>query len=192
MEDIAFDILCLYPENKEKEKIRKYNETIIVPKRTDKELESNPIDYLGFAEVTYNKKDKFIIKYINSETLDYMVFINYIIEKICDKIEKAGDFKNIKDNFYGIETINNLENFLIKLVKFIWDSQNSDYPIKSCIDFDTSKKKVFLNMQNQLASISEIYMKLDFEDKEKEKIILNLCLNKHINKDYRILLLNEN
>lgn len=192
LEDIALDILCLYPENEEKKEIRKYIETIIIPKRTDKELKSNPIEYSGLAEVVYNRKNKFIIKYINTETLNYIVFINYIIEKICDKIEKAGDFKNIKDNFYGIKKINDLEKFLIKLIKFIWDTHNTDYPIKSCIDSKTSEKKVFLNIQNQLSSISQIQMKLSFECKEKEKIILDLCLNKHINKDFRSKLLNEN
>ena len=34
-------------------------------------------------------------------------------------------------------------------------------------------------------------MKLNFKYKEKEKIILDLCLNKHINKDFRSELLNE-
>ena len=195
LEDIAFDILCLYPENKEKKEIRKYIEAIIIPKRTDKELKSNtidPIEYLGFAEVVYNRKDKFLIKYINTETLDYIIFINYIIERICDKIEKAGNVENITNIFYGIKTINDLENFIIKLVKFIWDSQNTDYPIKSCIDSDNSKKKVFLNMQNHLVSIDQVNLKIDFKYKEKEKIILDLCLNKHINIDYRKDLLNEN
>ena len=28
-----------------------------------------------------------------------MIFINYIIEKICDKIEKAATFENIKKIF---------------------------------------------------------------------------------------------
>ena len=193
LEDIALDILCLFPENKGYEIYRKYIETIISPKRSEKELKSDKIRYLGFAEVAYNKKDKFIIKYINTETLEYKIFIDYIIERICDKIEKAGDFENIKKNFYGIDKLNDLENFLVKLIKFIWDSQNTDYPIKSCIDFQTSKKKVFLNRKNQLKKISEVQLKIDFKYKEKEKIILDICLNnKHIKKDYQSILLNEN
>ena len=193
LEDIAFDILCLYPENKENKEYRKIIETIISPKRSEKELNSDKISYLGFAEVAYNKKDKFIIKYINTETLEYKIFIDYIIERICDKIEKAGDFENIKKNFYGIDNLNDLENFLIKLIKFIWDNQNNDYPIKSCIDTKTSEKKVFLNGKNQLKKISEVQLKIDFEYKDKEKIIYDICLNnKHIKKDFQRYLLNEN
>ena len=54
---IALEILCLYPNNKEKETIRKYIDRIIFPPgRTPQQLEQNPFDYLGFAEIIYNKK----------------------------------------------------------------------------------------------------------------------------------------
>ena len=124
-----------------------------------------------------------------------MVFINYIIEKICDKIEKAATFENIKKKFYGIKNIKTLEKFLIKLIKFIWDSQKSNYPIKSCIDISSSEKTVFLNMSkmNKLLSIKNIkIIENSIISKKEEEIILDLGKNKHINKDYRSMLLNEN
>jgi hypothetical protein len=195
LEQIAFEILCLYPNNEKKQIIRKYIETIICPQRTPQDLKSDPIKYLGLAEVVYNKKDKYITKYINTNNLNYMIFINYIIEKICDQVDKAGNFENIKKNFYGIKNVNDLEKFLIKLAKFIWDSQNSDYCIKSCIDLDTSEKTIFLNMtkMNKLLSIKNIKIKENsILSKEEEEIILDLGKNKYINKDYRSMLLNEN
>ena len=102
LEEMALDILCLYPINEEKAVIRKYLETIICPPRPTKEVEiSSPdfLDYLGFAEIVYNKKDKFLIKNINTENLDYMIFINYIIEKICDRIEKSENYAGITKRF---------------------------------------------------------------------------------------------
>jgi hypothetical protein len=195
VEELAFEILCLYPINKGKETIQKYIETIICPLRTSKKTKVDEIENLGFAEIVYNKKNKFSYKNISTKHLDYMIFINYIIEKICFRIEKCSTFENIKKNFYGIKDLNALEKFLIKLAKFIWDSQNSDYCIKSCIDFNTSKKTVFLNMSetNKLLSIEDIKIKINsILSKEEEEIILNLGKNKYINKDYRSMLLNEN
>jgi len=195
IEALAFEILCLYPINKEKEIIQKYIETIICPLRTSKNKTVDELENLGFAEIVYNKKNKFSYKKINTKHLDYMIFINYIIEKICDKIEKAATFENIKKNFYGIRNKNDLEKFLIKLAKFIWDSQKSDYCIKSCIDIDTSEKTIFLNMskEDKLLSIKQIKIKENsILSKEVEEIILNLGKNKYINKDYRSILLNEN
>ena len=195
VEELAFEILCLYPINKGKETIQKYIETIICPLRTSKKTKVDEIENLGFAEIVYNKKNKFSYKNISTKHLDYMIFINYIIEKICFRIEKCSTFENIKKNFYGIKDLNALEKFLIKLAKFIWDSQNSDYCIKSCIDFNTSAKTVFLNMSetNKLLSIKDIKIKINsILSKEEEEIILNLGKNKYINKDYRSMLLNEN
>lgn len=192
VEELSLEILCLYPINQEQKTIQKYIETIICPLRTSK---NTKVDELGFAEIVYNKKNKFSYKNISTKHLDYMIFINYIIEKICGKIEKSATLENIKKNFYGIKDLNDLENFLIKLAKFIWDSQKSDYPIKSCIDFDTSEKAIFLNMTetNKLLSIKYIKIKVNsILPKEEEEIILNLGKNKYINKDYRSMLLNEN
>ena len=141
---IAFEILCLYPNNIEKEIIRKYIERIIFPPgRTPQQIEQNPFDYLGFAEIVYNKKDNFNLKYIETQNLDYSPFTNFIIEQICDEISKYESFENIKNIFYGIKTQNDFEEFLIKMIKIIWDNQNNEHPIESCIDVNTSQKKIF-------------------------------------------------
>ena len=190
---IAFEILCLYPNNKEKETIRKYIDRIIFPPgRTPQQLEQNPFDYLGFAEIIYNKKDNFNLKYIETNHLDYLTFINFIIEQICDEISKYESFENIKNIFYGIKTQNDFEEFLIKIIKFIWDNQNNEQPIKSCIDCNTSQKKIFLNKKNELMSIEDIRIKENFNiSLEDEKVLLDICSNNHINKDYRKELMNE-
>ena len=57
------------------------------------------------------------------------------------KFESYENIKNIL--FDGIEGPNCVEDFLIKIIKFIWDNQNCDDPIKSCIDINTSKKNIF-------------------------------------------------
>ena len=192
--DISFEILCLCPINKEKETIKKYIEKIIYPPRNDDQIAKNPFDYLGFAEIVYNKKHQFKIKNINSNKLNYIIFINYIVEQLCDEIAKKRSFKNIKNNFYGINTENDLEEFLIKIIRFIWENenQNFDCSIKSCIDQKTSQKAVFLNMNKELVSIENIKIKEDFNlEKEDEEILLNICLNNHIKIDYRKQLLNK-
>ncbi len=190
---IALEILCLYPNNKEKETIRKYIDRIIFPPgRTPQQIEQNPFDYLGFAEIIYNKKDNFNLIYIETEHLDYLTFINFIIEQICDEISKYESFENIKNIFYGIKTQNDFEEFLIKIIKFIWDNQNSEQPITSCIDCNTSQKKIFLNKKNELMSIEYIRIKEHFNiSLEDEKVLLDICSNNHINKDYRKELMNE-
>ena len=190
---IAFEILCLYPNNIEKEIIRKYIERIIFPPgRTPQQIEQNPFDFLGFAEIVYNKKDNFNLKYIETQNLDYSPFTNFIIEQICDEISKYESFENIKNIFYGIKTQNDFEEFLIKMIKFIWDNQNNEQPIKSCIDIGTSQKKIFLNMQNELVSIEHIRIKENFNiSLDDEKVLLDICTNIHINIDYRKELMNE-
>lgn len=187
LKDIALEILCLYPENKEKETIREYNEKIISPRKPGITYD-NSINNLGFAEIVFNKKDKYDIKYIKTNSLRYIVFINYIMEILCDEIENAGTFGNIKNRFYGINNLTDLEEFLTNIIKFIWDSENTEYSLKNCIQ----NKKVFLNMNNNLLSIKEVKIKENFEIEENdEKILLNICLNKHININYRNVLLNK-
>ena len=56
---MAFEILCLYPNDKKKDKIRKYLEKIICPPRTPEQLAQNSIEYFGFSEIVYNKKNCF-------------------------------------------------------------------------------------------------------------------------------------
>ena len=119
-----------------------------------------------------------------------MIFINYIMEMLCDEIEKAENFENAKNQFYGVNTRDDLEFFLTKIIKFFWDNQNSDYPIKSCIDFETSEKSVFLNMGDKLVSIKNVKLREGFNLCKNEELLLNMCLNKHINKDYRSELIN--
>jgi len=181
LKDIAFEILCLYPENKEKEKERNHIEKIISPRKPEITYD-NSIKNLGFAEIVFNKKDKYNIKYINTNFLKYDIFINYIIEIICDEIGKAGTFENIKNKFYGINTLNDLEEFLSNIIKFIWDTKNTSF----------FSKNIFLNKSNNLVPKKDISIKKDFEiNEEDEKILLDICLNKHINKDYRNTLINE-
>ena len=96
---MAFEILCLYPNDKKKDKIRKYLEKIICPPRTPEQLAQNSIEYLGFAEIVYNKKNCFEIKEINTLDLNYLTFINYIIEQICEEISKFESYENIKNIF---------------------------------------------------------------------------------------------
>ena len=141
--NMAFEILCLYPTNEEKKQEREYLEKIIFPpERNPQQLKQNPLDYLGFAEIVYNKKDKFNIKYIETKNLDYITFINYILEQICDEISKYECFENIKNVFYGINEKEKLEDFLIKIIKFFWDNENNkEKPINSYIDVNKSKKK---------------------------------------------------
>ena len=192
LKDMAFEILCLYPKNKSKDNIKKYIEKIIFPPRNEKQLSQNPLDYLGFAEIIYNKKDKFQIEYIDTETLNYLVYINYIMEMLCDEIEQANNLENAIKRFYGINTRDDLVIFLTNIIKFIWEKQNSDLPIKSCIDIQTSEKAVFLNMEDKLLSIGKIKARENFDDLcGKEDILLDVCLNKHINKNYRSELINK-
>ena len=192
--NMAFEILCLYPNNKKKDKIRKYLEKIICPPRTPEQLAQNPIEYLGFAEIVYNKKNSFEIKEINTLDLNYLPFINYIIEQICEEISKFESYENIKNILFNeIEIPNCVDDFLIKIIKFIWDNQNCDDPIKSCIDINTSKKKIFLNMDNEFKSIDEIKIKEDFNiDSENEELLLKITSNELIKQDYKKKLLNEN
>ena len=191
---MAFEILCLYPNDKKKDKIRKYLEKIICPPRTPEQLAQNPIEYLGFAEIVYNKKNSFEIKEINTLDLNYLPFINYIIEQICEEISKFESYENIKNILFNeIEIPNCVDDFLIKIIKFIWDNQNCDDPIKSCIDINTSKKKIFLNMDNEFKSIDEIKIKEDFNiDSENEELLLKITSNELIKQDYKKKLLNEN
>ncbi len=181
LKDIAFEILCLYPENEENEKIRNLIEKIISPRKPGI-ISDNSIKNLGFAEIVFNKKDKYNIKYIKTNYLDYSIFINYILEIICDEIGNAGTFENIKNKFYGISTLDDLEEFLSNIIKFICDTKNNEL----------FSKKIFLNKANNLVPKKEITIKKNFEiDEEDEKILINICLNKHINKDYRNSLINE-
>ena len=181
LKDMAFEILCLYPNNKSKDIIKKkYIEKIISPPRTEEQLSQNPLDYLGFAEIIYNKKDKFHIEFIDTETLNYLIYINYIMEILCDEIEKAENFDNIKSKFYGINTRDDLIYFLTKIISFIWDNQNTDYPIKNCIDYKTSEKAVFLNMDDKLVSIRKIKLRKNFDECKNEELLLDICTNKHL------------
>ena len=190
LNNMAFELLCLCPKDQSKDIIKKYIETIIAPPRTEEQLSQSPLDYLGFSEVIFNKKDIFKIEYIEINSLNFMIFINYIMEMLCDEIEKAENFENAKNQFYGVNTRDDLEFFLTKIIKFFWDNQNSDYPIKSCIDFETSEKSVFLNMGNKLVSIKNVKLREGFNLCKNEELLLNMCLNKHINKDYRSELIN--
>jgi len=188
---MAFEILCLYQIKKNRETIRKYIETINYPKRTPNQLEQNPIKYLGLAEVVFNKKAKFKIKNINTKNLEYKVFIDYVMELICEEISISQNFETAKNKFYGIKTENDLAEFLTKVITFIWDNQNSEYPIKNCIDYEP-KKAVFLTMNNELKAIDDVLIKRDFKEKIKnEDLLIDIPKNKHINIDYRSKLLNE-
>ena len=181
LKDIAFEILCLYPENEESKTNRNLIEKIISPRKPGI-TSDNSIKNLGFAEIVFNKKDKYNIKFIKTNDLDYKIFINYILEIICDEIGNAETFENIKNKFYGISTLNDLEEFLSNIIKFIWDTKN----------IELFQKKIFLNKANNLVPKKEITIKKNFEiDEEDEKILINICLNKHINKDYRNSLINE-
>lgn len=181
LKDIAFEILCLYPENEEKEEIRNLIEKIISPRKPGITYD-NSLKNLGFAEIVFNKKDKYNIKYIKTNDLDYRIFINYILEIICDEIGNAGSFENIKNKFYGISALDDLEEFLSNIIKFIYDTKNTEL----------FSKKIFLNKANNLVPKKEITIKKNFQiDEEDEKILINICLNKHINKDYRNSLIND-
>lgn len=194
LKDIAFDILCLYPTNEEQEIIRKYLAQIICPiNRTKENLLKSPIDYSGLSEIIFNKSEKYIYKKISTKTLNYLLYINYIFEILCNEIDKCNNFENIKNKFYGIKTQNDLELLLIKIIKFQWDNEkNEKYAINDYIGYN-SNKKIFLNMNNNLISIKDIRIKEEFNfDENNEKILLDICLNKHINKDFRNELINEN
>ena len=186
---IAIEILCLYPTNTEKDTIKKYLEAIICPKRTPMQI--NNLEYLGFAEVVYNKKYSSKIKRIKTDNLKYLMFINYIIEKICDEISKAGNLENIKNKFNMIKTQDDLEKFLLKIIKFIWDNQNSESQISSCIDCGTSEKALFLNMHNQLLPLSKIRIKESDLNEENEEIIFKICNSEFIKEDPKNQLLNN-
>ena len=190
LNNMALELLCLCPKDQSKDIIKKYIETIIAPPRTEEQLSQSPLDYLGFAEVIFNKKDIFKIEYIEINSLNFMIFINYIMEMLCDEIEKAENFENAKNQFYGVNTRDDLEFFLTKIIKFFWDNQNSDNPIKNCIDFETSEKSVFLNMDDKLVSIKNVKLREGFNLCKNEELLLNMCLNKHINIDYRSKLIN--
>ena len=191
LDEMAFEILCLYPKNKERKTIRKYNETIICPKRAPNQLMKEPFKYLGFAEVVFNKKNKFKIKNINTKNLDYKFFIDYVMELICEEISISKNFETAKKNFYGIKTENDLAEFLTKVITFIWDNQNCEYPINNCIDYG-SQKAVFLTMNNELKSIDDILIKEDFKEIIKnEYSLIDIPKNKHVNIDYKSKLINH-
>ena len=194
LKDISFDMLCLYPINEGQETIKKYLEQIIYPlNRTSENLLQSPIDYSGLSEIILNKSEKYTYKKINTNTLNYLPYINYIIEILCDEIDKCNNFENIKNKFYGIKTQNDLELLLIKIIKFQWDNEkNEKYKVNDYVGYN-SNKKIFLNMNNNLISINDIRIKEEFNfDENNEKILLDICLNKHINKDFRNELINEN
>ena len=193
LKDIAFEIICLYPKNDEKAKIREYIEQIIYPlNRTHQQLSQFPIEYSGFSEIIFNKPEIYKYKFINTKNLDYLVFINYIIGILCEKLNKENDYENIKNNFFGIKTIKDLELLLTKMIKFQWENADNDFPIKNYIDYN-SNKKIFLNMKNKLIPMKDLKIKEGFDlDKNDENIILDMCLNKHVNKDFRNELINEN
>ena len=185
---ITIEILCLYPINIEKEPIKKYLEKIICPIEKLKEKNDNSLDYFGFAEIIYNKQYSSKIKKITTNDLNYILFINYLIEKICDEISTAGNLTNIKKKFSRIKNKEDLEKFLIEIIKFIWGNQNNEYQIRSCIDNNTSEKAIFLNMYNELLPLNKICFKdnsnFNFNcKKEDEDILFKICKNKHINED---------
>ena len=191
LDEMAFEILCLYPKNKERETIRKYIEEIICPKRTPKQLMKESFKYLGFAEVVFNKKNEFKIKNISTKSLEYKVFIDYVMELICEEISISQNFETAKNKFYGIKTENDLADFLTKFITFIWDNQNCEYPIRNLIDYG-SKKAVFLTMNNELKSIDNILIKEDFKEIIKnENSLIDIPKNKHINIDYKSKLINQ-
>ena len=191
LDELAFEILCLYPKNKEREAIRKYTEAIICPKRTPYQLQQNPLEYLGFAEVVFNKKGKFKIKNIDTRNLNYKKFIDYVMELICDEISISQNFETAKSKFYGIKTENDFVKFLTKIITFIWDNQNCEYSIKNCLD-KNSKRAVFLTMKNELKPIDEILIKEDFNNIIKnEDLLIDIFKNKHIYEDYRSQLINK-
>ena len=191
LDEMAFEILCLYPKNKERETIRKYVETIICPKRTPYQLQQNPLKYLGFAEVVFNKKDTFKIKNIKTRNLNYKIFIDYVMELICNEISISKNFETAKSKFYSIKTENDLVEFLTKVITFIWDNQNCEYSINNCID-KPSKRAVFLTMNNELKPIGDILIKEDFNEIIKdENLLIDIFKNKHIYEDYRSKLINK-
>ena len=101
LKDIALEILCLYPNNNEQDKIRQYIEYIIYPKkRTSQQLSKNPLECSGFSEIIFNSPEKFVYKEINTKNLNYLPFINYVFEILCDEISKAKNFENIKNKFF--------------------------------------------------------------------------------------------
>ena len=107
LKDIAIDILCLYPINEGKETIRKYLDQIIYPfNRTLENLLKSPLDYSGLSEIILNISGKYTYKTIETETLNYQMYINYIIRILCDEIDKCNNFENIENKFYGIKTQN--------------------------------------------------------------------------------------
>jgi hypothetical protein len=149
------------------------------------------LKYLGFAEVVFNKKGTFKIKNIKTRNLNYKIFIDYVLELICNEISISKNFETAKIKFYSIKTENDLVEFLTKVITFIWDNQNCEYSINNCID-KPSKRAVFLTMNNELKPIGDILIKEDFNEIIKdENLLIDIFKNKHIYEDYRSKLINK-
>jgi len=111
-------------------------------------------------------------------SLNYGIFVSYVLEKIYKKIE----LMNSNEISSKIEIIS-------KIIKFSWDYQfNNDFRV----NIDPKEYKLFINQYNQQRYIKDIYIKKNFEKikySDAENQIFVLAKSSIIRKDYPSLFL---
>ena len=118
----------------------------------------------------------------NTAELNYILFVKHILIQIFRLIE------NMDKN-----TIISKINIIPKAIKFAWDYQFDE---NFTLSIDPKKYKIFINQNNQLKYIQNVYLKEgDFEgikNTEIENELFKLSKSKIINSDYNELFLEKN
>lgn len=134
-------------------------------------------DFIVFYNQIFNKN---IVQKEEDVTvsLDYGIFVSYVLEKIYKKIE----LMNSNEISSKIEIIS-------KIIKFSWDYQfNNDFRV----NIDPKEYKIFINQYNQQKYIKDIYIKKNFRDikySDVENQLFELAKSSIIGKDYPNLFL---
>jgi hypothetical protein len=134
-------------------------------------------DFIVFYNQIFNKN---IVQKEEDVTvsLNYGIFVSYVLEKIFKKIE----IMNSNEISSKIELIS-------KIIKFSWDYQfNNDFRV----NIDPKEYKIFINQYNQQRYIKDIYIKKNFESikySDVDNQLFELAKSNIIGKDYLNLFL---
>ena len=110
--------------------------------------------------------------------LNYGIFVNFILKKLFNIIEKM----NHEQIISKVETIP-------KIIKFAWEYQFNE---NLCLLIDPKGYKIFVNQNNELKKYEDIYLKEGFENfkySEIEEKLFELSNSKIINMNYKELFL---
>ena len=149
--------------NNSLEKIKKYkydNETnLMLIKKLD-DVKKYTLDYYSNTKSKYNE----IKEYIKNNISEMDKLINLCVNITYDIISKK--YINIKNNYKPIKTIQNKQESLINLEKYIWKGDEETYQINTKID------KYFYG--------NEIIFDIQFEKEDKLKpIIIGKIINRN-------------